>query len=111
MLESTDWGFREIEPDAARSLWVPLPCAADTSATITTAPGQYNDVRPLPSLPETRKRLLRQTPPRILHHLEEVRPSILNGHPIHFNHLFPRHRRDFDAAISEVSKRHIRMVR
>jgi hypothetical protein len=80
-----------------------VPCAADASPTITTGSSQYDDVRLTPSLAQTDDRLLRQISPGILHHLEEIGPSVLDRHPIHLNHLFSRHGGYFDASISEVS--------
>jgi hypothetical protein len=80
-----------------------MPCRADASPTIAAVSCQYDNIGPAPSVAQTGDSLLREIPPSILHHLEEIRPGVLDSHPIHLSHLFSRHGRYFDAGIREVT--------
>ena len=49
----------------------------------------------------------RQRPPRVLHHLQQGQPAVLNGEAVHLTHLLGRHRRHIHGRAQRIERKSV----
>ncbi len=79
---------------------------ADATSTIAAPACQDDDLGAAPGVAEQHEGLRREIPPRVLHHLKEVRPRLFNRHAIDLSHLVGRDGLDRDSPVGQEARRH-----